>query len=173
MAVLCYVLPGVLLTTCAPGNEELVEVTRVVTQTAVVEVETIEVTRVVIETIIEDPTEAPEIAPSSKDLVVCLSEEPASLFIYADNSLAAQAVRHALFTNYITTRAYAFQADGLQKIPNLADGDALLQQVQVSAGQVVLDACRRGRGAGGWCVGGDGRMGKRPFSTAPPWSWSS
>ncbi len=114
--------------------------TRVVTQTAVVEVETIEVTRVVIETIIEDPTEAPEIAPSSKDLVVCLSEEPASLFIYADNSLAAQAVRHALFTNYITTRAYAIQADGLQKIPNLADGDALLQQIQVSAGQVVLDA---------------------------------
>lgn len=139
MAVLCVVLPGVLLTTCGPDPDEVVEVTRIITQTAVVEVETIEVTRVVIETIIADPDIEPTPAPSSKDLVVCLPEEPHSLFIYADDSLAAQAVRHALFTNYLTRRSFAYQADGLQKLPNLADGDAMLQQIEVSAGQIVQD----------------------------------
>ncbi len=140
MITLCVVLPGSLLVACSPGPDEMVEVTRIVRQTAVVEVETVEVTRVVVETIIEDPGEEPLPEPASKDLVVCLPEEPASLFVYADESLAAQAVRHALFTNYITTRSFAYQADGLQKIPSLADGDAVLNQVEVSAGQTVLDA---------------------------------
>lgn len=140
MVIFCYVLPGVLLTACAPGPDEWVEVTRIVTQTAVVEVETIEVTRVIIETVIENSMPEPETGSARTDLVVCLPEEPASLFMYADNSLAAQAIRHALFTNYITTRSYTYQADGLQKIPSLADGDAVLQPVEVSAGQIVLDA---------------------------------
>lgn len=142
IAVFSLTLSGIMLAACSFGPaDDANEPEQLVIQTAVIQVETIEVTRVIIETIIADPVvvETPA-EPQPKDLIVCLPTEPTSLFIYGDNSLAAQAVRHALFTNYITNRTYAYQADGLQKIPSLADGDAVRQEVTVEAGQIVLNA---------------------------------
>lgn len=145
LTILSFVLPVPLLAaSCGMGEESpVVEVTRIVFLEPIVEVETIEVTRIVIETVIEYPPENPPEEPTTKDLVICMPEEPVSLFPFADNSQAARAVRHALSTNYITTRSFAYQPDGLEKIPSLADGDAAVSQVEVFAGQVVLDAAGR------------------------------
>ncbi len=135
LVTLFVMLGAVVLAACQPAVEQ-VEVTRVVTETVVEEGQTVEVTRV-IEQVVEVtavPTEAPTLP---KDLVICQAQEPDTLYIYGGSMLAARAVQHALFTNYITTLSYAYQADGLEKLPSLADGDAVINVVEVAEGDIV------------------------------------
>lgn len=148
-APLCKLLLLPLLVACRLAQVEPPPLpTSVVVSNTVVTVQTIEVTRIVVETIIEQPQETPPPSTAEKELVVCLAAEPTSLFMYVPTPspaqvqahAAAQAVRHALFTNYLTMRSFSYQADGLLKVPSLADGDALLQTIEVSAGQTVLNA---------------------------------
>ncbi len=54
--------------------------------------------------------------------------------------LAGTNVQHGIFENYITTLSYDFQAAALEKLPSLADGDAVLNSVEVAEGDVVLKA---------------------------------
>jgi peptide/nickel transport system substrate-binding protein len=102
-----------------------------------------EVTRVV-EQIVEKTVVATAIpTPSSgqpKHLVICQSQEPDTLYLYGTDMLAARHVQHAIFTNYITQRSYDYQADGLEKLPSLDDGDAVITAVEVAAGETVLTA---------------------------------
>lgn len=137
--VALFVLLGtVVLVACQPTTQT-VEVTRVVTETVVEEGEAVEVTRVV-EQIVE-VTAAPTEAPAQpKDLVICQSQEPETLYLYGGSMLAASNVQHAIFEDYITTLSYAFQADALEKLPSLEDGDAVLSSVEVAEGDVVLKA---------------------------------
>ncbi|MFO7537123.1 MAG: hypothetical protein R6X32_03585, partial [Chloroflexota bacterium] len=46
----------------------------------------------------------------------------------------------ALYENLYTTLDYDYQAQGLVKLPNLDDGDAVVNQVTVQLGDVVVDA---------------------------------
>lgn len=137
--VALFVLIGsVVLVACTPTTQT-VEVTRVVTETITEEGEPVEVTRIV-EEVVEVtavPTEAP-VQP--KDLVICQSQEPETLYLYGGSMLAASNVQHAIFTNYITTLSYSYQADGLEKLPTFDDGDAVLSSVEVAEGDVVLKA---------------------------------
>jgi len=99
----------------------------------------VEVTRVV--TTVVEVTAPPPVAPARpKELVICMAQEPASIYVYGEAMLTARAIRHALYTNYITNLAYDYQADGLEKIPSLADGDAVIELVQVGAGDIVRRA---------------------------------
>ena len=125
-----------------------IPVTRVVTRTAAPG-ETIEVTRLVVETIVEEriPSSIIENTPQSKDLVVCLSEEPASLYWYGRSQQASRAVQHAtrsvqhaLFTDNWTTLSYSYQPVGIEKMPNLADGDAIITSVEAREGDIIVDA---------------------------------
>ncbi len=98
-----------------------------------------EVTRVV--TTVVAVTAPPAAAPARpKELVICMAQEPASLYVYGEATLTARAVRHALYTNYITNLSYDYQADGLEKIPSLASGDAVVETVQAGAGDIVRRA---------------------------------
>ena len=63
----------------------------------------------------------------------------------ASSMLAARHVQHAIFTNYITTLSYAYQADGLEKLPSLADGDAVLNVVEVAEGDIVRTPLTKSR----------------------------
>lgn len=100
----------------------------------------VEVTRVVT-TVVEVTAPPPAAAPARpKEMVICMAQEPASIYIYGEAMLTARAIRHALYTNYITNLAYDYQADGLEKIPSLADGDAVIETVQVGAGDIVRRA---------------------------------
>lgn len=85
-------------------------------------------------------TETPPAEPEVKELVVCQAGEPDSLYPYGSNMLAAQNVRHAIYENLYTQLAYGYQPQALEKLPSLADGDAVIEPVEVSAGDVVVDA---------------------------------
>lgn len=66
--------------------------------------------------------------------------EPADLFLYGDSRLTAVAVRHAIYENLYTTLDYGYQPQGLEKLPSLEDGDAVVSTVMVQAGDTVVDA---------------------------------
>lgn len=137
--VALFVLVGaVVLVACQPAAQT-VEVTRVVTETITEEGQPVEVTRIV-EQVVE-VTAAPTEAPAQpKDLVICQSQEPETLYPYGGSMLASTNVQHAIFENYITTLSYDFQAAALEKLPSLEDGDAVLNSVEVNTGDVVLKA---------------------------------
>ena len=90
-------------------------------------------------------TPAPTLTPTAtprppKDLVVCVGAEPADLYLYGDDSIAATAVRHALYESPVTSLGYEYQALALEKLPSLADGDAQVQTVEVTEGDPVITA---------------------------------
>jgi peptide/nickel transport system substrate-binding protein len=103
---------------------QIAEVTRLVVATEVAEIE---------------PTATPLTAPP-KELVVCIGQEPQSLYPYgqARPSEAAEHVWQGLYENMYTSLSYDYQARGLEKMPSLADGDAVLNRVTVAEGDVVF-----------------------------------
>ena len=141
LAALLIALGAVVLAACTPTTETVtVEVTRVVTETVVEEGVEVEVTRVVTETVVETVEVEPEEEPAGpKDLIVCMAQEPETLYVYGGSTLVASAIRHAIFTNDLTTLSYGYQAEGLEKVPSLADGDAVINVVEVQPGDTVRD----------------------------------
>ncbi len=90
----------------------------------------------------DTPAPTPTITPTPippKDLVVCLSGEPADLYLYGDTSPAAVAVRHALYESPFTSLGYAYQPLALEKLADLADGDARLEAVEVGENSLVVN----------------------------------
>ena len=109
------------------------EITRVVTQIAAVPI-----------TVTPSPTRPPG-TPAPKHLTVCLLTEPKSLYWYDNPTFGAAAlshetVLHALYENLYTTLGYDFQPQGLVKLPALQDGDALITEITVTAGDLVVNA---------------------------------
>lgn len=76
----------------------------------------------------------------AKSVTVCISGIPNSLYWYGDDSWAATTVRHALYDSLYTTLDYTYQPQALTKLPNLADGDAIIQAVDVAEGDLVVDS---------------------------------
>lgn len=85
------------------------------------------------------PTATPT-PPPPRALSICLTQEPASLFLYADSSQAARAVRQAIYDGPLDQIHYGFQAVILEKTPRLGDGDASLEPVTVELGSLIVDA---------------------------------
>lgn len=75
-----------------------------------------------------------------KTMTVCLGAEPTSLFLYGDDSLAATAVRHAIYENLYTTLNYGYQPQGLERLPSLAEGDARIGLVAVDEGDLIVNS---------------------------------
>ena len=149
-----WTVPAVLLGTSALGgcgwsavtnNGATAVHTPTVEIVEIIQERTVEVTRVVTETVVVVVTPTPALQPP-KDLVVCLITEPESLYPYAAASspaaaAAATAVRHAIFGSLYTHLAYDYQPTAaLTRLPNLADGDAVLNEVTVEAGTAVVEA---------------------------------
>ncbi len=84
------------------------------------------------------PTLTP--VPPKRTLVICLGEEPDSLYLYGSTSTAKWDILEAIYAGPIATTGYTPQAVILQKMPSLADGDAVIQSVTVQAGDEVIDA---------------------------------
>lgn len=121
------------------------EVTRVVSEIVTVEPSPIVVTRIVEEYV--EVTSVPTLEPTptpSEELTVCMVNEPTSLYLYDTPlfgvaALAKQAVLHAVYENLYTTLSYSYQAQGLEKLPALDDGDAEIVSFLASAGDTVID----------------------------------
>jgi peptide/nickel transport system substrate-binding protein len=81
------------------------------------------------------PTKIP-----TRSLVVCLGQEPPSLYLYGSSSRSTWAVLEAVYDGPFDTRNYGVQPVILEKLPSLADGSALIAPVKVKAGDPVVDA---------------------------------
>lgn len=131
------VIASMILAACqpavAPTAERVVE-TVVVTQ--LVEGTPVEVVQVV------TPTPEPE---GERTLVICIGQEPDTLYKYGTDMLAASQVLEAIYDGgsdpgAFDNRSFAYQATILEKVPSLADGDAVINNVTVAEGDTVVDA---------------------------------
>ena len=97
---------------------------------------------------IQPPEVEPSIPPAAvtsttaptRVLSICLGQEPVSLFPYGDSSLAARAVRQAIYDGPFDLVDYSIQPVILEKAPTLADGDARQKPVEVRPGDPIVDA---------------------------------
>ncbi len=138
-----FALAGTLLLAACqgPGDPQIVEVTRMTVETITIEGTPVEITRLVEVPVTLEVTAVPtETTAEPKHLIVCMAQEPDSLYNYGTSMLASAAVLVALFETDVTTLSYDYQARGIEKIPSLADGDAVVTAVEVQEGDTILDA---------------------------------
>ncbi|HLE04424.1 MAG TPA: peptide ABC transporter substrate-binding protein [Anaerolineales bacterium] len=127
------VIASLLLAACQPaGTPQVIEKTVIVTE--IVEGEPVEVVQVV--------TPTPEPA-GPRTLVICLGQEPDTLYIYGGSMLAASQVQNAIYegpnATGIENNSFGYQPVILEKLPSLADGDAVINAVDVAAGDRVMN----------------------------------
>jgi peptide/nickel transport system substrate-binding protein len=102
----------------------------------------VEVTRVVVETeVVEISPQAPTKQPESKLLTICVGQEPSTLYPYgrSQQDIAVTHLLHGIYENMFTTLTYDYQPRGVEKLPSLADGDAEIKQITVQEGDQVYD----------------------------------
>ena len=96
------------------------------------------------ETVVVTATPSPTPTPLPAEpsvLTVCLDGEPDTLYLYGGSrTAAARHVMEALYDGPVDHVDYAYQPVILQKLPSIADGDAITRTVRVRAGDRVVDA---------------------------------
>jgi peptide/nickel transport system substrate-binding protein len=80
------------------------------------------------------PTPTPQ-----RTLTVCMGDEPDTLYPYGGAMLAMSNILDAIYDGPIDSRSYAYQPIILEKLPSLADGDAILETVTVRSGDLIVD----------------------------------
>ena len=75
-----------------------------------------------------------------RTLTICQTQEPRSLFYYDAVSTAERNVLAALYDGPFELDGFTVRPVLLEKLPSLADGDALLQAVTVAPGDRLVDA---------------------------------
>lgn len=111
----------------------------------VTEVQTVVVTQVVevegeeqiVEVVVTATPEPVETGP--RTLVICQGQEPDTLYVYGGSMLAQSHVLEAIYDGPIDNRSFSYQAVILEKLPSLADGDAVIQAVEVAPGDTIVD----------------------------------
>lgn len=87
------------------------------------------------------PTAAPSPTPvPPRVLTVCMGSEPASLFAYADGSVAARTVRQAIYDGPVDWLGYSPNPVILQEIPTSGNGGVTTETVEVQAGGLIFTA---------------------------------
>jgi len=88
------------------------------------------------------PTALPSPTPTAvpKVLTICVGQEPGTLYPYGGTSRSMWSVLEAVYDGPIDVRQYIAQPVILQDMPTLANGGAVLQQVEVKAGDEVVNA---------------------------------
>ena len=132
------VIASMVLAACQPAAAPEAPVVQTVIVTQIVEGEPVEVVQVV------TPTPEPE---GPKTLVICQGQEPDMIYPYGTDMLAAAGIQEMVFDGVgannsggMDNNSYAYQPTYLEKVPNLADGDAVLNTVTASEGDTVVDA---------------------------------
>jgi len=130
---LCFLALGAIaLAACAPT-----EVVKTVIVTQEVQVAGTPVIQEVVVTATPAPVEPTVAAP--RTLVICMGQEPDTLFPPAGSMLADSQVQEAFLQDVTTTNTFAFQPVLLTKLPSIADGDAVVNKVAVKEGDSVID----------------------------------
>lgn len=86
------------------------------------------------------PTPTATVTPAPPDTaIVCLAEEPRSLYLYADTNRAADAVLSVVYDGPVDLRGYTYRPVILERIPGLGDDDAVIETVTAATGDVYLN----------------------------------
>lgn len=126
------VLASMVLSACATPTAEVIEKTVVVVETQVVEGET------VVEEVVVTATPEP-VVEEPRTLVICMGQEPETLYPYGNSMLAMSSIHESyLYDGPIDQRSFAYQPIILEKLPSLVDGDAVINAVDVVAGDKVV-----------------------------------
>jgi peptide/nickel transport system substrate-binding protein len=126
---------SMLLAACGGGTPQVVEQTVVVKETVVAEGET------VVEEVVVTATPEPEVV-EPKVMVVCMAQEPNTLYTLTDASLVKTAVLEALYDFGVDQRSYDYQPVGLAQLPKFDNGGAVQNEVEVTVGDSVYDAAQ-------------------------------
>ncbi len=90
--------------------------------------------------VVANPVE-PEATPQPlRRLTICMGQEPASLFLYADLSLAARNIRQAIYDDPVELVNLPSEPAILEKIPSLSSGELFFDVVSVQPGGGLVDA---------------------------------
>lgn len=73
-------------------------------------------------------------------LVVATGQEPENLYLYGSSAVAATQIMSTFMDGPIDQVDYVYQPVILEKVPSLADGDAVINAVTVDDGDTILDA---------------------------------
>ena len=140
---LIVLLGSIALVGCEGESKEIV-VTRIVTEKetvvhTVVEKETIVEKETVVETVAVEATAPPEEPEGEQTPVICLGQEPDTLYAYGGSMLVNAHVQQAIWDGPIDARSFSYQPIILEKLPSLADGDAIIETAIVETGDIVVD----------------------------------
>lgn len=86
------------------------------------------------------PRPSPTATPLPRVLTICLGEEPQTLYLYQSAARSMWAVLEAIYDGPIDTRNGQSQPVILEKLPTVADGDAVYAPVTVEPGDEIVDA---------------------------------
>jgi peptide/nickel transport system substrate-binding protein len=84
------------------------------------------------------PTPSP-VPQDARTLVICLGQEPDTLYEYGSTMLAAAHVQQAIYDGPIDNNSFSYQPVILKKLPSLSDGDAIIESVVVNGGDLVVN----------------------------------
>jgi len=85
------------------------------------------------------PTASP--TPAGPQILnICLSDEPASLYLYADNSASARAIRQAIYDGPFDSHGYAPIPVILESLPGIENGGIAIQSVTMHQGDRIVDS---------------------------------
>ncbi len=95
----------------------------------------------VIQEVVVTATPAPEVPTEAapRTMVLCLGQEPDTLYVYGGNMAAALNVQQAIYDGPIDPNSFAYEPVTLEKLPSIADGDAGITAVDVKEGDSVVD----------------------------------
>jgi peptide/nickel transport system substrate-binding protein len=127
------IVASMLLAACQPQVVEK-EVVKTVVVTEIVT----EAGQEVVKEVVVTATPEPEVM-EPKVMVVCMAQEPSSLYNYSGSELVKTAVLEAVYDFGVDTRTFEYQPVGLVKLPSFDDGDAKKIEVPVAVGDTVVD----------------------------------
>ena len=84
------------------------------------------------------PTHTPQ--SEARVLTICLGAEPDTLYKYGGTMWVQRNILEAVYDGPIDQNTFAYQPVILEKLPSLADRDAVIQSVPAQAGDLIVDA---------------------------------
>lgn len=84
------------------------------------------------------PSPSPTLEPA-KVLSVCMGQEPSSLFLYGDDSSAADIIRQAIYDGPVDTVNFTHTPVILEEIPSRENDGVIIDGVEVEPGELFVD----------------------------------
>jgi peptide/nickel transport system substrate-binding protein len=85
------------------------------------------------------PSPEPTNPPATRTLTICTGAEPDTLDITGSGMLATTNILEAIYDGPIDSTNFSYQPVILEKLPNLADGDASIESVSVKQNDLVVN----------------------------------